>query len=121
AYNHQLKVRSPHYFKNLGEACLKRKKFKWSLDLADKALELNARYKRGIKLKRKALKKLRYVEEHHDFMVEMDGSMPEKLNLRLYLVDIFIELKYFTQAKSKLFEIKKRLEIDALLSIVLMS
>src|SRR5699024_5306469 len=78
------------------------------LDLADKALELNPRYQRGIKLKIKALKKLGYVEELHDFMVEMDGSMPEKLNLRLYLVDIFIELKYFTQAKSKLFEIKKR-------------
>lgn len=107
-YNHQLKVRSPHYFKNLGEACLKRNKYKWSLDLADKALELNPRYQRGIKLKIKALKKLGYVEELHDFMVEMDGSMPEKLSLRLYLVDIFIELKYFTQAKSKLFEIKKR-------------
>src|SRR5699024_12653750 len=88
AYNHQLKVRSPHYFKNLGVACLKRRKFKWSLDLADKALELNHRYQRGIKLKIKALKILVYVEELYDLMVEMDDSMTEKQYYKLIIYDL---------------------------------
>lgn len=56
-YNRDLKVKSNIYYRNLGEKCFKHNKFKWALDLSQRALEISPSDEKAMKLKTKALNK----------------------------------------------------------------
>ena len=62
-YNRELKVKSHIYLRNLGEKCFKHNKPKWALDLSQRALEIDPSDEKAIKLKIKALKRLKRYNE----------------------------------------------------------
>lgn len=98
-YDRTLKSKSHIYFRNLGAECLRHNKYKWALDLANKSLEMAPTDLNSIKLKLKTLKKLKCFEAARDFATDSVKLIPNNLDLRLYLTDIYLELENFKQAE----------------------
>lgn len=107
-YDRTLRVKSPIYFKNLGNECLNHNKLNWALDLANRSLEMEKADKTTIKLKIKVLKKMNKLEEARDFATKSIKSVPNNLDIRLYLTDIYIELGEYDKAYKEIEKNKKK-------------
>lgn len=101
-YDRKLKIKSNIYFRNLGSECLKHNKLKWALNLAEISLGMLSSDLNAIKLKLKALKRLNKYQEVCEFAKYSIGLVPNNLDLRLYLIDAYIELNQFENAKNEI-------------------
>lgn len=98
-YNRKNKLKSSIYFRLLGDACLKRNKVHWALDLVEKSLEMLPNDKLGVKLKIKVLVRLHQVEEAIKFTEDSIELIPKVLELRLLLVDLYLESNALGKAR----------------------
>lgn len=101
-YDRKLKVKSNIYFRNLGSECLKHNKLKWALRLSEISLSMQPSDLNAIKLKLKTLKRLNKYQDAREFAKNSIELIPNNLDLRLYLVDIYIELNQFENAKNEI-------------------
>ncbi|WP_153017249.1 tetratricopeptide repeat protein [Alkalihalobacillus trypoxylicola] len=101
-YDRAKKIKSNTYYTNLGNACYQRNKLNWALNLVNKSIELESKSKEATKLKIKILKKQTRIKDACSFAKEAIHRIPNNLDLRLYLVDIFIELGEYLKADDEI-------------------
>ncbi len=107
-YDRKKKSASSIYFRNLGSECLKHNKLNWALHLARKSLDVDPADKNGIKLMIKVLKRLNRYEEALEFARESVKLVPNVLDVRLYLVDIYIHLGQSDNAETEIVKVEKK-------------
>lgn len=101
-YDRKLKVKSNIYYRNLGENCFKHNKLKWALNLAQTSLEMVPSDKNAIKLKLKVLKRLNRYEEALKFALNSKELLPNNLDIRLYIIDLYILIEELEKAKKEI-------------------
>ncbi|MEC2158528.1 tetratricopeptide repeat protein [Virgibacillus halodenitrificans] len=106
-YDRKKKSKSSIYFRLLGNECLKHNKLKWALDLAERSLNLSPHDKHAIKLKINTLKKLNRYDTAISYALEVINILPNLLEIRVLLIDLFIDEKDFRNAKNTIYEAKK--------------
>ncbi|MCW1928850.1 tetratricopeptide repeat protein [Bhargavaea beijingensis] len=93
------KIYSTTYYVNLGTECLNRNKLHWALNLADKAIERSPKDIHAIKLKIKVLIKMDNYKEAAVFTKKAIQKKPNTLDIRLYLIDIYIKMGEIEKAR----------------------
>lgn len=107
-YDRKRKIQSSIYYMNLGAECLKRGKLNWALNLARKSLDMLPDDKNAITLMIKVLKGLNKYEEAVEFAIESSRLVPNVLDIRLYLVDLYIHLGELDKAEKEVIAVTKK-------------
>lgn len=107
-YDRKKKQASPVYFRNLGTECLKHNKLNWALQLAKRSLDAVPADKNSIKLMINVLKRLNEYEEALEFTRKSIKLVPNVLDIRLYLVDIYIHPRQLDNAETEIMKAEKK-------------
>src|SRR5699024_10616859 len=88
-YKKELRKRSATYYRVLGDACLKRNKPNWALNLVERALNLTPESNLCIRLKIHVLKRLELYEQAIQFAQTSKEIVPADRVIRLLLIDLY--------------------------------
>ena len=115
-YKKELRKRSATYYRVLGDACLKRNKPNWALNLVERALNLTPESNLCIRLKIHVLKRLELYEQAIQFAQTSKEIVPADRVIRLLLIDLYFLISDFKNAEREInIAIKKFGETPALL------
>lgn len=101
-YNRKLKGNSANYCRLLGRECLKRKKLKWAVSLADKSFALLPDDRYVVKFKLDVIKITEGQEAALDFIKSMVAEYPRKLSFRIILIEHYVEMENLIHAEVEL-------------------
>jgi len=115
-YKKELRKRSATYYRVLGDACLKRNKPNWALQLVEKALKLIPESNLCMRLKIHVLKRLELYGQAIQFAETSKEIAPTDRVIRLLLIDLYFFISDFKSAEREInMAIKKFGETSALL------
>lgn len=107
-YRKELRKKSFAYYRELGNACLKRNKLRWALQLAEHALYLAPEDDLSIRLKINTLSKLERYREAITFADKSKNTLPDNRIIRLLLIDLYLDIGNIQNANLELQQAIKR-------------
>lgn len=107
-YNRSLKCKSANYYRLLGRECLKRNKMIWASKMAKKAVELLPNDRYVIKFQLDVFRNMEQYDKAITFMKDSIKLAPKNLHVRIFLIDLYIEIKNYYQAE---FELNKVIQL----------
>lgn len=108
-YDRTLKSKSSIYLWQLGRACLNHNKLNWALDLTERSLALSPDDKDAVKLKIRTLIKMHQFEDALVYAKEAIKLVPEIIDIRILLIDLYIEKGDLIHAQKELNIVRKTL------------